>query len=168
VTLQDSNEVVAIRLADQTPLWKVKNRRDAGRHLDDAGRSPSAWSASPALIMSRCSTGARAAAVKRISTGKGAHNFRPLGDGRHLFVTNRVENTVSLIDQVTLERKYDIRVPGGPDCMELTADGKHLWVTQRWIKQVAVVDLEKRRVVTSIPVGRSPHGIFLANSAGWR
>jgi DNA-binding beta-propeller fold protein YncE len=52
--------------------------------------------------------------------------------------------------------------------MEVTADGKLLWVTQRWIKQVAVVDLEQRRVVTSIPVGRSPHGIFLANSAGWR
>jgi YVTN family beta-propeller protein len=106
--------------------------------------------------------------VKRIATGKGAHNFRPLGDGRHLFVSNRVDNTISVIDQTTLERLYDIPVPGGPDCMEVTADGKFLWVTQRWIKQVSVVDLAQRKVVDKIAVGRSPHGIFFANSAAWK
>jgi YVTN family beta-propeller protein len=167
VTLQDSNEVVAIRLADQTPLWKVKTgEMPAGIWMtpDDRHLLVGITGADYVEVFDWRSR----AAVKRIPTGKGAHNFRPLGDGRHLFVTNRVENTVSLIDQTTLERKYDIRVPGGPDCMELTADGKHLWVTQRWIKQVAVVDVTERKVVASIPVGRSPHGIFLANGAAWK
>jgi hypothetical protein len=58
--------------------------------------------------------------VKRIKTGNGAHNFRSLGDKRHLFVSNRVQNSINIIDQVTLENVGMITVPGGPDCMELT------------------------------------------------
>jgi YVTN family beta-propeller protein len=33
---------------------------------------------------------------------------------------------------------------------------------------VAVVDIAARKVVQTIPVGKSPHGVFLANSAPWR
>jgi YVTN family beta-propeller protein len=54
----------------------------------------------------------------------------------------------------------DIKVPGGPDCMELTADGKTLYVTSRWIKQVSVVDMGLKAVVASAGVGKSPHGIY--------
>jgi YVTN family beta-propeller protein len=167
VTLQDSDEVVAIRLADQSTLWKMK-----------IGAMPAGiWMTPDDKHLLVGMTGAdyvdvidwRAQkSVKRIPTAKGAHNFRPLGDGRHLLVSNRVENSISVIDQATLEKKYDIPVPGGPDCMEVTADGKFIWVTQRWIKQVGVVDIAQRKVVATIPVGRSPHGIFFVNNAPWK
>jgi YVTN family beta-propeller protein len=167
VTLQDSNEVAGVRLLDQTVAWKVKiGAMPAGIWMTPDDRH---------LLIGM--TGADYVdvidwrlqkSVKRIPTAKGAHNFRPLGDGRHLLVSNRVDNSISVLDQATLEKKYDIPVPGGPDCMEVTADGNFVWVTQRWIKQVAVVDIAQRRVVSTIPVGRSPHGIFFANSAAWR
>lgn len=167
ITLQDSNEVAGIRLRDQTVVWKMKiGAMPAGIWMTPDDRH---------LLIGM--TGADYVdvidwrlqkSVKRIPTAKGAHNFRPLGDGRHLLVSNRVDNSISVLDQATLERKYDIPVPGGPDCMEVTADGNFVWVTQRWIKQVAVVDIAQRRVVSTIPVGRSPHGIFFANSAPWR
>jgi len=167
VTLQDSNELVAVRLADQSVLWKMK-----------VGELPAGiWMTPDDKHLLIGMTGAdyvdvidwRAQkSVKRIPTAKGAHNFRPLGDGRHLLVSNRVENTISVVDQFTLERKYDIPVPGGPDDMEVTADGKFIWVTQRWVKSVAVVDFAQRKVIATIPVGRSPHGIFFANSAPWK
>jgi DNA-binding beta-propeller fold protein YncE len=83
-------------------------------------------------------------------------------------VSNRVDNTVSLIDMQTFEKKYDIKVSGGPDCMELSADRRTLWVTQRWTKQVGVIDVKARKHVTSIAVGRSPHGLFIADSAPWK
>jgi YVTN family beta-propeller protein len=167
VTLQDSDEVVAIRLPDQAVLWKMKiGAMPAGIWMTPDDRH---------LLVGM--TGAdyvdvidwRAQkSVKRIPTARGAHNFRPLGDGRHLLVSNRVENSISVVDQTTLEKKYDIPVPGGPDCMEVTADGRLIWVTQRWIKQVAVVDVAQRKVIATIPVGRSPHGIFFDNSAPWK
>ncbi len=103
--------------------------------------------------------------VKRIKAGEGTHNFRSMGDKRHTFVSNRVSNTINIIDQVTLENVGTINVPGGPDCMELTADGKTLWATLRWIKKVAVIDVASRKVTKLIPVGRSPHGVFFINSA---
>jgi YVTN family beta-propeller protein len=49
--------------------------------------------------------------------------------------------------------------------MEVTADGKTMWVTSRFAKEVRVVDLEQRKVVRTIRVGRSPHGLYLHNRA---
>lgn len=103
--------------------------------------------------------------VKRIKAGEGTHNFRAQGDNRYTYVSNRVSNTINIIDQKTLENVGTINVPGGPDCMEVSDDGKTMWVTLRWIKKVAVIDLPSRKVVKMIPVGRSPHGVFFANSA---
>jgi YVTN family beta-propeller protein len=167
VTIQDSNELVAVRLGDRAVLWKMKvGAMPAGVWMtpDDRHLLVGMTGADHVEVIDWRTQ----KPVKRIATGKGAHNFRPLGDGRHLFVSNRVDNTISVIDQATLERLYDIPVPGGPDCMEVTADGKLLWVTQRWIKQVAIVDIAQRKVVDKVAVGRSPHGIFFVNSAPWK
>lgn len=166
-TLQESHEVVAIRLADQSIAWKHKvGELPAGIWMtpDDRHLLVGIMGADYVDVIDWRAQ----RTVKRIRTGKGAHNFRPLGDGRHVFVSNRVENTVSLVDQEALEKVYDIPVPSGPDCMEVSADGRTLWVTQRWAKKVAVVDIDARKVLYSIPVGKSPHGIFHADAAAWR
>jgi DNA-binding beta-propeller fold protein YncE len=103
--------------------------------------------------------------VKRIVAGEGAHNFRAQGDKRHVYVSNRVANTINILDMNTLENVGTIAAPGGPDCMEVTEDGRFMWVTLRWIKKVAVIDLDSRKLIRTIPVGRSPHGIYLQNRA---
>ena len=100
-----------------------------------------------------------------IKTGKGAHTLRGQGDRRHVFVSNRVGNTISRIDTVTLKVVDTIEVPGGPDDMEITEDGKLMWVTSRFARQVQVIDLEQRKVIRTIKVGRSPHGIYFHNRA---
>jgi YVTN family beta-propeller protein len=106
--------------------------------------------------------------VKRIITGKGAHNFRPLGDKKHVFVTNRIASSISLINMQTLEKVGDISgLPAGPDDMEITPDGKTMWVTCRFSKKVAVIDIPSMKVMTVIPVGRSPHGVFFYPRASW-
>jgi len=164
VSLQDSNELVAIDLATQAVKWKITvGKQPAGlwmtpdhKHLlvgmtGDKHVEAIDWRA--------------AKVVKSIPTGEGAHNFLALGDGRHVLVSNRVSNTVTVIDQQTLEVKESFKVPGGPDCMELTKDGKQLWVTSRWIRQITVVDMATKKVVGRIPVGKSPHGIFFVSRA---
>jgi YVTN family beta-propeller protein len=104
--------------------------------------------------------------IKRVKAGVGTHNFRALGDKRHVFVSNRTSNEINIFDQQKLEMVGSIPVPGGPDCMEVSEDGKTLWATLRWIKKVAVVDIPSRKVIKLIPVGRSPHGVYFANRAG--
>ncbi|SAK93134.1 YVTN beta-propeller repeat-containing protein [Caballeronia arationis] len=51
------------------------------------------------------------------------------------------------------------------DDMELSADRKSLWVTFRFARRVGVIDLSSRKLVETIEVGRSPHGIYLSDRA---
>lgn len=165
VSLQESDEVAAIDLPTQTVLWKLKvGSRPAGVWLTPGDKY---------LLVGM--TGSDYVAVvdwrerkviKRIPTGKGAHNFRSLADGRHVLVTNRVSNSISIIDEQTLEKVGDITgLLPGPDDMELTADRRFLWVTFRWARRVGVIDMATRKLVDVIPVGRSPHGIYFYHRA---
>lgn len=63
-------------------------------------------------------TGAEPRSVGQIKTAAGAHAFRAAGDDRHLFVSNRVANTISKIDMVTSQVVANYPAPGGPDCMD--------------------------------------------------
>ena len=103
--------------------------------------------------------------VLTIATGEGAHAFRSAGDGRHVFVSNRVANTISKIDLQTYAVVAQFKAPGGPDCMELSADGRWLMVSSRWIKKVSVIDTQNGALVRQIKVGKSPHGIWTLDHA---
>ena len=161
VTMQDSDEMIAVDLPTQTVKWRaatgpmpadifgVHNDKtllvgltggDGVQVFDVAGAEPKL--------------------VGKIPTGKGAHAFRSAGDGKTVFVSNRVANTISRIDLKTLKVVANYAVPGGPDCMDVSADGKTLYVTSRWAKKLSVVDLVSQKVVRQVNVGRSPHGVW--------
>jgi len=167
ITLQDSNELAAIDLDTQTVAWKMTT-----------GKVPAGvWMTPGDQYLLVGITGEdnvqvidwkNRKEVKRIYTGKGAHNFRPLGDKKHIFLSNRIASTISLINMQTLEKVGDITgLPAGPDDMEITPDGKTLWVTFRFSKKVGVIDIPSMKLVTVIPVGKSPHGVFFTPRAGW-
>ncbi|HUL61261.1 MAG TPA: beta-propeller fold lactonase family protein [Anaeromyxobacteraceae bacterium] len=164
VTLQDENRLTAVSLEDRRTRWsQPTGSQPAGAWTTPDGRRVLVGLTGEDAVEVRDSgTGAL---VKRLTTGKGAHNFLAVGDGRHLLVSNRVADTVSVIDQARLEVVESFAVPGGPDCMELTRDGRQLWVTSRWINRVTVIDMPTRKVARSIRVGRSPHGIYFASHA---
>jgi YVTN family beta-propeller protein len=98
--------------------------------------------------------------VATVPTGTGAHNIFPRGDGKHILVSNRVSNTISMIDWKARKVVEDYPVKGGPDCLEIVPGANEMWVTARWAKKVVVIDLATKAVKASIPVGRSPHGIY--------
>jgi DNA-binding beta-propeller fold protein YncE len=165
VTLQDSGELAAIDLATQTVKWKMPvGNTPAGLWMTPGDRD---------LLVGM--TGEDDVAVvdwhkqqviKRIQTGKGAHNFRNLDDGKHVAVTNRVASTISILDYTTLQKVGDIDgLLPGPDDMELSADRKTLWVTFRFARHVGVIDLNSRKLIDTIAVGRSPHGLYFADRA---
>jgi len=164
VTLQDSHEIAAIELATQTVAWKLPVGKDpAGIWMtpDDRHLLIGVMGQDFVAVVDW----RKREVVKRIATGKGAHNFQALGDGRHVFVTNRVANTISLIDQESLSVVRSFATPNGPDCMEVSADGKELWITARWAQKVAIFDIPTGKLIDTIPVGRSPHGIYFRSHA---
>ena len=110
-------------------------------------------------------SGAQPKLIKRIPTGEGAHAFRARGDRRHVFVSNRVANTISLIDTQTLTVVAEYPAPGGPDCMEMLRDKRTLMVSSRWARRLSFIDIETKQVVRQVKVGRSPHGVWTLDHA---
>ncbi len=163
VTLQQSGRLAAFDLATQTLKWNVPvgNTPAGVIMLPDNKRLLVALTGEDGVVVVDPNNGA---VTGKLQTGKGAHNFWPKGDGRHWFLSNRVEGTVSLVDTQEMKVVGSIKVSGGPDCMAISADGKELWVTQRFLRRVAVVDLDQMKVVATIPVGKSPHGVFMLQS----
>lgn len=96
---------------------------------------------------------------RKVRTGRGAHQIFLSPDGKLLWVNNRVDGTTAALDAHTLAVLRTYRVPGGPDCIDFAPDGK-LWITQRFIQKVGILD-PATGALQSVPVGRSPHGIFL-------
>lgn len=161
ITMQDSDELVAMDLATQTIRWRTPTAdmpADVYATADDRLVLVALTGSDKVQVFDVSAREPRL--VKEIKTGMGAHAFRAAGDRRHVYVSNRVANTISQIDLVSLEVVASFDAPGGPDCMDISADGKSLYVTSRWAKKLTVIDIASRKVLRQINVGRSPHGVW--------
>ena len=166
VSLQDSDELLAIDLATQAPRWKIKvGKVPADIFLTADDRILLVATMGDRFVEAYDVSGAQPRLVKRIETGNGAHAFRARGDKRHVFVSNRVANTISLIDTSVLAVVAQYPAPGGPDCMEMLNDNRTLLVTSRWARKLTFIDIEKKQVVRQVDVGRSPHGVWTLDHA---
>jgi YVTN family beta-propeller protein len=166
VTMQDSDELVAVDLAKQDIRWRIKT----GPMPADVFGTPDDKTLLVGLTGSDAVevfdvSGQAPKALRRIQTGAGAHAFRAAGDKRHVYLSNRVANTISKIDLATLSVVDTYPAPGGPDCMEVLAGGRYILTTSRWAKKLTVIDTEKREVVKQVKVGKSPHGVWTLEHA---
>jgi YVTN family beta-propeller protein len=95
-----------------------------------------------------------------LPTGKGAHGLYPSRDARHLYVSNRIAGTISVIDFATRQIVNTWNLgSSSPDMGGVSADGKTLWLSGRYNSEVYVIDTETGRLRARIPVGEGPHGL---------
>lgn len=162
VSLQDSDELLAIDLATQAIKWKqATGKMPADIYLSPDDKFLLVGLTGDKFVEVWDVSGAGAPKLaKRILTGAGAHSFRAWGDKRHVLVSNRAGNTISKIDLTTLAVVDQFPAPAGPDDMELLTDGRTLLVTSRWAGKVTQIDTATRKVVRQVKVGKSPHGIW--------
>ena len=165
-TMQDSDELVAVDLATQTIKWRVKT----GPMPADVFGTPDDKTLLVGLtggdgVEVYDVTGKEGRLVKKIKTGLGAHAFRAAGDRRHVYVSNRVANSISKIDYRSFEAVMTFPAPAGPDCMEISADGKTIMVASRWARKLTVIDAASGTMVRQVNVGKSPHGVWTLNHA---
>ena len=166
VSMQDSDELVAIDLATQALKWRVKTGpmpADVYGTADDRTLLVGLTGGDGIEVFDV--SGPQPRSVRRIKTGEGAHAFRAAGDKRHVFLSNRVGNTISKIDLQTLTVVDTYPAPGGPDCIDVFAGGKVLMVTSRWARKLTVIDTETRKVIRQVAVGKSPHGVWTLDHA---
>jgi YVTN family beta-propeller protein len=101
---------------------------------------------------------------KEIPVGKGAYNVEPSPDGRLVLVTNKKEQSVSLVDAVKLTEVA--RIPTSKRIVHGVAyspDGRLAYVSSESIGAdpgaVDVIDLSRRKLVASISIPGQPTGI---------
>ncbi|GAA3194630.1 MULTISPECIES: YncE family protein [Streptomyces] len=105
---------------------------------------------------------------KLLRTGKGAHGLYVSRDSKQMYISNRGEGTVSLLDFATgrLTGKWHIRGGGSPDMGGVSADGKVLWLSGRYNSEVYALDTRTGKTLAKIPVGNGPHGLAVYPQPG--
>ncbi len=103
-----------------------------------------------------------------IPTGKGAHGLYVSRDSRDLYVTNRGEGSISVIDFASRKAIEKWQLPGkaSPDMGGVSADGKVLWLSGRYNSEVYAIDTQDGKLLARIPVGRGPHGLCVYPQPG--
>jgi YVTN family beta-propeller protein len=103
-----------------------------------------------------------------LATGKGAHGLYPSRDSKLLYVSNRDEGSVTVIDFATRQIVKKWQIPGGgsPDMGGVSADGKVLWLSGRYSSVVYAIDTEDGKLIAKVPVGTQPHGLCVYPQPG--
>lgn len=157
-SMQNSNELISYDLTSMTERWRLK-----------VGETPAGvlWHRGKVLV---CIMGGRgfvevdpetSRITREVVTGDGAHNIFLDTKRQILYVSNRGPGKTGLtaLDPKTFEILRNYPIPGGPDDISIDPEG-NIWIAVRFAERVAVLNPESGDY-TTIPVGRSPHGIFL-------
>jgi DNA-binding beta-propeller fold protein YncE len=154
--MQGSDTLVSLDLTTMTVRWKKRIGPTPAGVLWLNGRVLVCLMGANGLVEVDPSTGT---ILRHVETGIGAHNLFLTDDNKTLYVSNRLGGTLAALDPTTLALRRTYPLPGGPDDIGIAPDGK-LWIALRFAETVAVLDPISGQY-ESIPVGRSPHGIFL-------
>ena len=106
-----------------------------------------------------------------MKTGKGAHGLYFSRDSKTLYISNRGEGTISLLDMAThkLTTKWVIPGGGSPDMGGVSADGKSLWLSGRYDREVYVFNTANGALRARIRVGAGRTGfVSIHNPAAIR
>lgn len=103
-----------------------------------------------------------------IATGKGTHGLYPSRDAKFIYVSNRGEGSISLIDTSTrtVATKWLIPEGGSPDMGGVSVDGKVLWLSGRYDAEVYALDTSDGHLLARIRVGKGPHGLCVYPQPG--
>ncbi|WP_452672896.1 YVTN family beta-propeller repeat protein [Streptomyces albireticuli] len=101
-------------------------------------------------------------------TGKGAHGLYVSRDSRSMYISNRGEGSVSVLDLPSrkLVKKWELPDGGSPDMGGVSADGKVLWLSGRYDGEVYAIDTRDGHQIARIPVGSGPHGLAVYPQPG--
>jgi len=99
--------------------------------------------------------------IGMIPTGKGAHGLYVSRDSKVMYISNRGEGSVTVLDLATRKilTKWTIPHGGSPDMGGVSADGSQLWLSGRYHNEVYVFDTSNGKLLARIKVGKGPHGL---------
>jgi YVTN family beta-propeller protein len=103
-----------------------------------------------------------------IPTGKGTHGLYVSRNSKVLYISNRGEGSITVLDLATrtIKTKWQIPHGGSPDMGGVSADGKVLWLSGRYNAEVYAFDTTDGHLLARIKVGKGPHGLCVYPQPG--
>ena len=99
--------------------------------------------------------------VRQIETGRGPEGIDLSPDGSELWVGNREDGTISIIDVETDLVKATFEVGNFPIRVRFTPDGRRVLISDAALNELIVIDAVTCEVVRRIPTGDMPVGILV-------
>lgn len=94
------------------------------------------------------------------ATGAGAHGIYVSRNSRVLYVSNRGEGTISVLDANTGKARRRWRIPAAsPDMGGVSANGRVLWLSGRYDAEIYAISTRTGKLLRRIKVGQGPHGM---------
>jgi YVTN family beta-propeller protein len=101
--------------------------------------------------------------VRTLETGAGAEGIAVSPDGREVWVGNRADHTLAIVEVATdsIVARFE---SGGtmPIRVRFTPDGREVWVSNARSNSVTVFDAATRRLLATVAVGAVPVGIEMS------
>jgi YVTN family beta-propeller protein len=106
--------------------------------------------------------------LRFIETGRGCHGLYTSRDSKSLYISNRNEGSVSVMEFGSEKLVAKWKIPGGgsPDMGGVSADGKTLWLSGRYHREVYAFDTTTGELRGRVKVGRGPHGMCVYPQPG--
>ncbi len=146
--LHGPNHAVSVVSTDSLAVTKVLSAPSGPASMAIHPTLPRAWVSIPDRGVVRLfDTSRDEFAALETPTGKFARDMAISPDGARLFVGNLQQNTVSVLDTLTLDIVADIPVRSGPQGLEMTPDGSSLLVANNFDNSVTIVDPFKNQIV---------------------
>jgi YVTN family beta-propeller protein len=176
VSCMHSDEILELDVGTLRVLRRAPAGAGHGMASMDSACAPTFVSVSPddRRLYVACNTGntlqawdaGSLAKVREVEVGHGAYNVEPSPDGRLVIVTNKKDQSVSLVDAASL--KELARIPTSKKVVHGVAyspDGRLAYISCESVGAdpgaVDVIDLGARKRVASVPVRGQPTGITI-------
>ena len=106
--------------------------------------------------------------IRFMHTGAGTHGFMVGRNGKYLYISNRFEGSISVLNMATNRLIHKWWIPGGgsPDMGGISPDGKVMWWSGRYNGVVYAMSTRTGRLLAKIPVGAGPHGLCVFPQPG--